>query len=198
MKKVKIILLILLFSVISVYGQKQEYKAKGIKWSYDKQEKTERYYTEGFEVPYLVGKVVLHINEDKEFPFQYGKTDFLITFRTPPLSPSTIDKIAFYNKDMDEIMEIEAIDLKFISSPNSSRGQYDITTSLDLLQIYKLKRIMEKYKNINVKIYINGRHIEYEIIDGIENIINLIDIHNKIFDKQLKIFFEQLNKEITK
>ena len=30
MKKVKIILLILLFSVVSVYGQKQEYKFKGI------------------------------------------------------------------------------------------------------------------------------------------------------------------------
>lgn len=198
MKKVKIILLILLFSVVSVYGQKQEYKFKGIKWSYDKQEKTEQYYTEGFEVPYLVGKVVLYINEDKNIPLQYSKGDFLITFRTPPLSLSTIDKISFYNKDMDEIMEIWTIDLKFIPSQNSSSKQYNITTLLDYLQTQKLKKIIEKYKNINIRIYINDSYIEYEIIDGIEDIINLINIHNEIFDKQLKIIFEQLNKEITK
>ena len=66
------------------------------------------------------------------------------------------------------------------------------------MQTQKLKKIIEKYKNINIRIYINDSYIEYEIIDGIEDIINLIDIHNAIFDKQLKIIFEQLNKEITK
>lgn len=189
MKKV---ITILLFSVIVAYGQKQEYKAKGIKWEYDKLEGIETYYTkEPFYYPKIIGRLRI-ITVTNEFKIM----KFFVSFKTTLDEQTTADGITFYDKDMNRIdykKEISDIEAEFI--PSQVIGKVvtpagfirTITLDLDYTKINLFKDLL-KYKKINARIYNGNKYIEYldKHVKGVDTLLNLIDIYNKIFDKQLE------------
>lgn len=189
MKKV---ITILLFSVIVAYGQKQEYKAKGIKWEYDKLEGIETYYTkEPFYYPKIIGRLRIITSANG---FKIMK--FFVSFKTTLGEETTADGITFYDKDMNRIdykKEISDIEAEFISSQvigkvvTPAGFVRTITLDLDYTKINLLKDLL-KYKKINARIYNGNKYIEYldKHVRGVDTLLNLIDIYNKIFDKQLE------------
>ena len=146
------IITILLFSVIVAYGQKQEYKAKGIKWEYDKLEGIETYYTkEPFYSPKIVGR--LRIKTDTN---GFIIMKFFVLFKTTLDEQTTADSITFYDKDMNradykkEISDIEAefIPSQVISGIVTPAGYVrTITLDLDYTEINLLKDLLKYKKN---------------------------------------------------
>ena len=186
------IITILLFSVIVAYGQKQEYKASGVKWSYDKLTKTERYYTpDSIMHPLIRGFIYLKNNDDKSIELKYSSTSFKLSFKTVAnLDLVTINKIVIFNKDYDNQLEIKEItaDAKWNSSSYGAGWYYNIECNIGYNDIQKLKEILEKYKKVNVRVYTSSGYVDYGEgwypISGGKSLFNLIDIYNKIHSKQ--------------
>ena len=193
----KKLITILLFSVIVAYGQKQEYKAKGVKWEYDKLEGIETYYTDPYIVsPYttsvLSGRLRI-ITETNG----YKLMRFFVLFKTPSMDNLTsADRIKFYNKDMDSIEfdKIHDIDLQFLTGQYNSGYSMTLWFDLDYTQINLFKDLL-KYKKINARVYSGNRYTEYfekvtataYPISGVEALLNLMDVYNKIFDANIKL-----------
>ena len=192
------IITILLFSVIVAYGQKQEYKAKGIKWEYDKLEGIETYYTkEPFYYPKIIGR--LRIKTDTN---GFKTMKFFVLFKTTLDEQTTADGITFYNKDMNRIdykKEISDVEAEFIPSQvivntvTPAGFIRIIMLDLDYTKINLLKDLL-KYKKINPRVYDGNKYIEYsdKYVKGVDTLLNLIDIYNKIYDRQLELSSEKL------
>ena len=194
---IKNIITILLFSIIVAYGQKQEYKASGVKYSYDKLTKTEIYYTpDSIMHPLIRGSIYLKNNDDKSIELKYSSTSFKLSFKTVAnLDLVTINKIVIFNKDYDSQLEVKQVkaEAQWIPSSYSSSWYYNIECSIGYSEVQKLKEILEKYKKVNVRVYYRSvGDLDYYAdygegmypISGGKSLFNLIDIYNKIYSKQ--------------
>lgn len=191
MKNYIIIVFIFIFSLnINIHGQ--EYKAKGVKYEYDKLENIETYYTEGGIRPAVAGRLrIAHLKSgDKVIYFE-------VKFKTARIHDiSHVDSIKFYNRDMDEALELEVVDNDFYIDTDA-HGKFVALTTASMRpredDIAILKNIMTKYKKVCARVYFDkNKYVDYldkttmtltttcAAVSGVPALLNLIDIYYKV------------------
>lgn len=184
MKNYIIIFLFILQSIIFT----QEYKAKGIKYEYDKLENIETYYTDGGIRPAIAGRLrIAHLKSGSKIIY------FEVKFKTPTVDDiSKLDNVKFYNRDMDTTLELTVVNNDFQLDDLAPKFWTTATMIPSEDEIEILKDIMNKYKKVCARAYFDkNKYVDYLdkatktsfAISGVPALLNLIDIYYKVSEK---------------
>ncbi len=183
MKNYIIIVFIFISSLnINIHGQ--EYKAKGVKYEYDKLENIETYYTDGGIRPAIAGRLrIAHLKSGDKLIY------FEVKFKTATVDDiSHVDSIKFYNRDMNETLELTVVNNDFQLDELAPKFWTTASMRPSEDEIAILKNIMTKYKKICARVYFDkNKYVDYLdkakisfAISGTPALLNLIDIYYKV------------------